>query len=260
MFEMSLVRPFDTHFVGLGNFQKLLIGDYIFWRSVWGTIRWMVTITVGHVAIALPVALLLNLKFAWRGLLRTVVVLPWVVPGAVTAIIWNYMFDANFGVMNEILLRLGLIHAYIPWGSDDLGSFFILWLAGVWAGYPFVAVMLLATLQVIPEELYEAARIDGAGAWQSFRFVTFQHLLPTILVVLLFRTIWLAQSVDLIYLMTGGGPGIANYTVAVYSFKLTADTFDVGLASAVAVLLAIVLLGASVFYIRHIERTREFMG
>jgi multiple sugar transport system permease protein len=129
--------------------------------------------------------------------------------------------------------------------------------AMAWTGFPFFAIVLLAALQAIPDDLYEAARVDGAGVWQRFRFITLPLLIPTILLVLLLRTIWLSQSVDLIYLMTGGGPGYFNYTVALYSFLLTYHQLELGYPSALAIILSVVLLALSGVYIHFIERARE---
>lgn len=258
-FEMNLLRLAEIRFVGLGNFEKLA-QDQIFLQAVLKTLRWTATIVLAQMAIGLPVALLLNQKFPGRGLVRTIVLIPWVVPPAVTAVLWAYMFDANFGVMNEILVRLGLIRSYIAWSADATGSFFILVLAMVWTGFPFMAIMLLAALQSFSEDVFEAARIDGAGAWQSFRYITLPQLIPTILLLFLLRGMWLSHHVDIIYLITDGGPGIANYTMAVYSFKLTSIEFNVGYASAVAVVLALILLVAALVYIRYIEKSREYLA
>ena len=124
----------------------------------------------------------------------------------------------------------------------------------VWYGQPLMALILLAALQTIPPELYEAARVDGAGAWRTFWYITLPHLMPSILFLVLLRTIWMSNHIDMIFVMTGGGPGFSNYTEAVYSFKLT-NQFQIGYASAVAVVLAIILVAASALYVRHLART-----
>lgn len=259
LFDMNLLRMFETEFVGLANYKKLLFKDDIFLGSVLRTFRWTGIVVVVQTCLALPVALFLNLKFGWRGVLRAIVLIPWVIPTAVTAIIWVYMFDANFGVVNELLVRLGVIQSYIPWIADKKGSFFIVAMAMVWHGFPFMVIMLLAALQSFPQDLYEAARIDGAGIWQSFRYVTLPQLMPTILLVLLLRSMWLSHHVDLIYLITDGGPGVANFTIPIYAFNLAGIEMRIGYASAVAVILAIMLLFAAQVYIRYIEKSREYL-
>jgi multiple sugar transport system permease protein len=203
--------------------------------------------------IALPVALFLNQRFPGRALVRAAVVVPYVVPPAVTALLWVYMFDGNFGVVNDLLVKLGVLHTYVPWLSDPLGSFLVVAAAMIWSGMPLMAIVLLAMLQTIPGELYEAARIDGANSWQRFQRITLPHLVPTIAFLLLLRSIWMANYIDLIFIMTRGGPGFSNYTEAVYSFMLT-QQLEVSYSSAVAVALAIVLMAISVFYVRHLAR------
>jgi multiple sugar transport system permease protein len=254
----NLLHLATTRPVGLDNYTRAW-SDEIFTGALWHTLRWVVVNAGGQMLVALPVALFLNTSFRGRGLIRAAILVPWVVPGAVVAIIWRYMVDANYGVVNDILLRLGVISESIAWIGEPLPSFAVISTATIWAGFPFFAVTLLAALQVIPEDLYEAARIDGAGAWQRFTSVTVPMLMPTILLLLLLRTIWLAHSVDLIFLMSNGGPGYNNYTVAVYSFILTWSQLDLGYPSALVIMLSIVLLIASIFYIRSIERSRDWM-
>ncbi len=254
----NLVRPMDIQYIGIENF-KYLSEDHVFWKSLWQTVRWAFIVSALQMVLGLPVALFLNLDFSWRGFARTVVLIPWVVPPIATSIIWTFMFDGNFGVINDLLVRVGLIPKFVGWLSDDFTSFIALVVAMLWTGFPFMAIMLLAALQTIPAELYEAARVDGANAWQRFTSVTFPQILPTILLLLLLRTMWLANHVDIIYLMTLGGPAYSNYTLSVYSYILTTISYNVGYASAVALVVAVMLLITSTIYVRYIERTREFV-
>jgi multiple sugar transport system permease protein len=250
--DANLLRLARAKFVGLQNFGRMLDDD-IFLAGLWRTLRWDVVVVGAEMTLALPMALFLNLRFRWRGLLRAAVVVPYIIPPAVTALLFVYAFDGSFGVVNDILVRLGLQAAYVSWLSEPLRSFAVVAGAMVWEGTPLMVIVLLAVLQAIPGELYEAASIDGAGAWQAFRRITLPHLMPTILFLLLLRTIWMSNHVDMIFITTRGGPGFANYTEALYSFMLTAQ-FDIGYASAVAVVLAVLLLGASAAYVRHLAR------
>jgi multiple sugar transport system permease protein len=258
LYDANLARFNRARFVGLDNYVKLLSDD-VFRISVIQTIRWVAVVIVGQLGMALPVALFLNLNFSFRGVIRTAILIPWVIPAAVTSLIWVFMFDANLGVANDILVRLGVIEVYWTWLSDFKTAFFLVVMAAIWSGFPFMAIVLLAALQTIPDDLYEAAHIDGAGVWQRFWYVTLPLIVPTILLILLLRTIWLSHSVDLVYIMTVGGPGYSNYTTAVYSFLLTTSQFEIGYASAVAVVLAIALLAVSTIYIRHMERSQEYL-
>jgi multiple sugar transport system permease protein len=164
------------------------------------------------------------------------------------------MFDGNFGVANDLLKRMGVIDSYVSWLSDPLGAFSIIVAAMVWAGQPLMAIIILAALQTIPEELYEAARVDGANAGQRFWYVTLPQIMPTILFIVLLRMIWMSNHIDVIFIMTRGGPGFSNYTEAVYSFMLT-QRFEIGYSSAVAVVLAVILLTAAALYVRRLART-----
>ena len=253
MTDANLLRLARARFVGFDNFLRLA-GDPIFLQGLWRTLRWDIAVVFIELAIALPIALFLNLKFRGRGIVRAAVVVPYIIPPAVTALMWVYMFDGNFGVANDLLLRLGVIDRYVSWLSDPTGAFSVIVAAMVWAGQPLMAIIILAALQTIPEELYEAARVDGANAWQRFCYVTLPQIMPTILFIVLLRMIWMSNHIDMIFIMTRGGPGFANYTEAVYSFMLT-QRFEIGYSSAAAVVLAVVLLTASALYVRRLART-----
>ncbi|MEZ4863918.1 MAG: sugar ABC transporter permease [Caldilineaceae bacterium] len=247
-----------AEFIGLQNYTAAF-QDAIFLDGLWRTVRWVVFVAGSQMLVALPIALFLNTPFIGRAFVRAAVLIPYVVPAAVVAIIWRFMVDANFGVINDILYRIGLIDSYQAWMGQPNASFLIIAFAMIWTGFPFYAISLLAALQSITDDLYEAARIDGAGAWQQFRYITMPLILPTILLLLLLRTIWLSHNVDLIFLMSEGGPGYNNYTVAIYSFILTWSRLEIGYPAAMAIVLAIVLLLASAVYVNFIERSREAM-
>ncbi len=248
----SLLRLAQTSFVGFRNIARLA-NDSIFLWGLWRTLRWDLVVVLSQLAIALPVALFLNQRFWGRGLTRAAVVVPYIVPPAVTALLWLYMFDGSFGIVNEVLVTLGVLQDNFAFLSASIASFFVIAGAMIWSGMPLMAVVLLAVLQTIPAELYEAASVDGASAWQKFRRITLPHLVPTIAFLLLLRTIWMSNHIDMIFIMTRGGPGFNNYTEAVYSFMLT-QQMEVGYSSAVAVALALLLIVAAIFYVRHLAR------
>ena len=250
MTDAKLLRLARAAFVGLANFERLL-ADPIFLGGIWKTLRWDLVVVGAELAIALPMALFLDLEFRGRGVVRAIAVMPYIVPPAVVSLMWVYMFDGSFGVANELLLRAGAIDSYVSWMSDPTGAFAVVAAAMVWAGTPLMAIILLAVIQTVPRELHEAARVDGAGAWARFRHVTLPAIVPTIAFLVLMRTIWMSNHIDMIFIMTRGGPGFANYTEAVYAFMLV-QQFDIGYASAVAVALALALLVASAFYVRHL--------
>lgn len=250
--DASLLQLAHAKFIGLQNLVRAA-GDQVFLQGLWRTLRWDAAVVLAQLAIALPIALFLNLNFWGRGVVRAAVLVPYITPPAVTALLWMYMFDGNFGVANDLLVKLGILQGYVSWLSDPTGSFAVVVAAMVWAGQPLMAIILLAVLQSIPGELYETAKVDGANPWQRFWYITLPHLIPTILFLLLLRTIWMSNHVDTLFIMTRGGPGFSNYTEAVYSFILT-NQFAIGYSSAVAMTLAIILVVPAAFYVRHVAR------
>lgn len=252
MTDASLLRLAKAQFVGLDNFVRMA-GDTVFLESLWRTLRWDLAVVFSELAIALPIALLLSRSFRGRGLVRVAMMVPYITPPAVVGLLFVYMFDGNFGVVNDLLVRLGVLDDYKAWLSDPTGSFLVTVMAMVWYGQPLMALILLAARQTIPDVLYEAAKVDGASSWQLFRHVTLPHLLPSILFLLLLRIILMSNHIDMIFVVTQGGPGFSNHTAAVYSFTLT-NQFQAGYASAVAVVLTILLVAASAFYVRRLAR------
>jgi multiple sugar transport system permease protein len=251
--DATLLRLKRAQFIGLQNFVRML-DDQTFLDGLWRTLRWDAAVVSLELAIALPVALFLNQTFRGRGFVRAAVMVPYITPPAVVGLLFVFMFDGNFGVVNDVLVQVGVLDRYATWLSDPTASFWIIVLAMVWYGTPLLALILLATLQTIPADLYEAAEVDGAGRWSQFRSITLPHILPSIIFLVLLRTIWMSNHIDMIFVMTTGGPGFSNYTEAVYSFQLT-NQFEIGYASAVAVVLAVILMSASALYVRHLART-----
>lgn len=251
--DASLLRLARAQFIGLGNFVRLA-GDGVFLEGLWRTLRWDMAVVLTELAIALPIALLLNAGFHGRGFLRAAMMVPYITPPAVVALVFCYMVDGNFGILNDLLVRLGILDQYFSFLSDPTASFWVIVSAMVWYGTPLMTLILLAVRQTIPPELYEAAKVDGASPLRMFWHITLPHLVPSMLFLVLLRTIWMSNHVDMIFIMTQGGPGFSNYTEAVYSFKLTTQ-FEIGYASAVAVTLSILLVAASAFYVRHLARS-----
>ncbi|MCC6469412.1 MAG: sugar ABC transporter permease [Alphaproteobacteria bacterium] len=253
MTNASLLRLARAQFIGAGNLVRM-IDDPVFLEGLWRTLRWDLAVVGSELAIALPIALLLNVAFRGRGIVRAAMMVPYITPPAVVALLFCYIVDGNFGVLNDLLVRAGIFKEYFSWLSDPAGSFWVIVSAMVWYGQPLMALILLAVRQTIPAELYEAARVDGASPWRMFWHITLPHLMPTIWFLLLLRMIWMSNHIDMIFIMTQGGPGFSNYTEAVYSFKLTTQ-FEIGYASAVAVALALFLVTASALYVRHLARS-----
>lgn len=247
--DVVLFRPRSRPFVGLGNYAAAL-ADPVFWTSLGTSLIWVIVSVGLQFLLGLTMALLLNRRFAWRGLARMLVVVPWALPSVIIGLVWTWMLDFNLGLVNEVGVRVGLLSAPVPWLSQPGTALAAVILAVVWQGFPFFTVTLLAGLQAIPHELYEAASLDGAGAAGKFRHVTLPGIAAVMTTALLLRMIWVANSLDLILVMTGGGPGTATQTLPLHAFLTAWSGGNYGQGAALAVILTLLLLGVVVAYVR----------
>jgi len=228
-----LGRPF----VGAANYVEAL-ADPRFHSALGHTAAFVaVTVTV-ELAAGLLLALALDRVSRARELVRTAVLLPWAIPTVVAALVWRFMFESPAGVATAVLVRLGL--APPTWFADPLAAWVPLVLADVWKTTPFVALLLLAGLQQIDRSLYEAAGVDGAGPWRQFADVTLPMLRPALLVACLFRTLDAFRVFDVVYVMTGGGPGTATEPIALYTFGTLLQNLRFGYGSALSVMIFVV--------------------
>jgi multiple sugar transport system permease protein len=248
----DLRRPASIGFIGLDNYIAVF-QDPEFWGALLRTVIWVVSAVGSQFFFGFILALILNQDFRGRGFVRAVSLIPWVTPGVLIALMWRWIFDGNYGVINDLLLRVGLIENKIPFLAQKSTAFPAVVVAIIWQGIPFFAVMLLAGLQGIPGELYEAANIDGASGIQKLFSITIPSLKNTIFVTTLLRIIWVTNSVDIIYNMTEGGPAGSTQTLSVYIF-LKGNQLNLGYSSTMAVLLAILLSLVAVSYLRQIVR------
>ncbi len=246
--HVVLFEPLNRPFVALDNYAKLL-ADPTFWQSLWHSFIWVACCVSLQFLLGFAAALLLHRRFAWRGAARALIVVPWALPSVIIGLIWTWMLDFNLGVVNQLGVWLGLLAHPIAWMAQPGTAFVAVIVALIWQGFPFFAVTLLAGLQAIPAELYEAAALDGAGTVGSFRHVTLPGLAPVMATALLLRMIWVANSLDVILVMTGGGPGTATETLPLYSFLQAWSGLDYGYGSALAVVLTLLLLGGVVAYV-----------
>jgi multiple sugar transport system permease protein len=251
----DLRRPSEIGFIGLQNYREIF-GDQVFWLSLLKTVLWVIFGVGFQFVFGFLLALLLNRKFKGRGIVRAISLIPWVTPGVLIGLMWKWIYDGNYGVLNDILLKLGLIHNKIPFLAQSSSAFPSVIVTIVWQGIPFFALMLLAGLQGVPGELYEAADIDGATKRQQLFKVTIPSIKNTIFVTTLLRIIWVANSVDVIYNMTGGGPAYATQTLSVYIFN-DATALNLGYSSAMSILLTLLLLLVAVPYLRSMFKSQE---
>ncbi|MEG2395067.1 MAG: sugar ABC transporter permease, partial [Ruthenibacterium sp.] len=193
-------------------------------------------------------ALLLNSKFRGRGIARAVSLIPWVTPGVLIGLMWRWIYDGNFGVLNDLLMRIGLIDNPIPFLSQTTTSLPSVIVTIGWQGVPFFALMLMAGLQGIPTDLYEAANIDGATGLQKLFRITIPSLKDVIFVTTLLRIIWVSNSVDVIFNMTEGGPAYSTQTLSVYVYN-KANALNLGYASAMALVMTLILSLVAIPYL-----------
>jgi ABC-type sugar transport system permease subunit len=242
-----LHRPF----VGLRNYLDA-VEDPRFRGALLHTLFFAVSSVTLELVIGLWLALALNRAFRGRGLVRAAVLVPWAIPTVVSALLWRFMFEGQTGIVNAALTDVGLLREPIVWFIQPATAWVPVILADVWKTTPFVALLLLAGLQNIDTSLYEAARIDGASAWRQFRYVTLPLLRPAILVALIFRTLDAFRVFDLIYALTGGGPGTSTEPIALYTFNALLQNLQFGYGSALSVIVFLVTFGLALVYIRFL--------
>lgn len=248
-----LFDPDAMRFIGLENFRAIL-HDELFWISLGNSVLWVVAAVGLQFLLGLGTALLLNQSFWGRSLARALVVVPWALPSVIIGLMWTWMYDLNLGVLNDMLLRAGLVAKPVAWLAQPSTALGAVILALVWQGFPFFSVMILAGLQTIPAAHYEAAAMDGATRWQMLRYVTLPALREVIATALLLRMIWVANSLDVILVMTGGGPGYATHTLPLYAFLKAYSGMEFGYASALSLVMTLLLLGVVAVYVRRVAK------
>jgi len=246
--QYDLRRPKDIRWIGIENYIAMF-SDRQFLNSCVKTLLWVVFGVGFQFFLGFGLALLLNRKFKGRGIVRAVSMIPWVTPGVLIGLMWRWIYDGNYGVLNDILMKLHIIDKAVPFLSQKTTAFPSVIVTIIWQGIPFFALMILAALQGVSEDLYEAAEMDGATSWQKLTRITIPSIKNTIFVTLLLRVIWVANSVDVIFNMTEGGPAYSTQTLSVYVFN-KANALNLGYASAMAIFLAIVLGCAAIPYLR----------
>ena len=231
-----------TPFVGLDNYAAVIDSSY-FWVALRNTFRFTVFSAPLTVFIGFGVAKLLLANFHGRVLVRAVVILPWALPGAIAAVLWMWIFHPSWGILNLILFELGMIDRYIPWLTDPRLVKITVIVAHVWTQYPFAAILLMAALASIDPRLYEAAKLDGADAWQRLRFITFPQIKPFVVILLVFNVLVGVTSFDVTYALTGGGPGDATILLSFNIWRESFSSLNFGNGSAVAFIVVLISIG-----------------
>lgn len=243
----NIFNPTYQPFVGLDQYRQL-IEDPLFIKSFLQGWYWTIGSVVCSFIVGMVAAIIMNQQMPARGLVRGIILVPWVVPSALAAMMFGLLLT-SVGLINTVLTNLGIINDWHPWLSDPNTSMPSLILANSWKGFPFFAVMLLAGMQAISGDLYEAAKIDGANGWQAFRYITLSGLKSTIMISTLLSTIWTFGSIDMIYVLTSGGPFYSTYTLAMFAYVTAFGTGQMGYAAAASVVVALILLVFTILYL-----------
>ncbi len=238
--ENDILGGVSTRFIGLENYKNLL-GDKIFHKSFFNTLFFTVISVTCEFLLGLIFALLLDQSFRGRGIARACVLIPWALPPAIIAMAWRWIFNDTYGVFGDMLMKVGIVHSQIAWlGKPGLAMFSVIF-ADVWKTTPFICIILLAGLQSIPRDLFEAISIDGANSIRRFTMITLPLLRPYIVLALIFRTIQAFGVFDLIWVLTGGGPAGSTQTVSLYIYDMSFRYLNLGYGSAITIVVFFML-------------------
>jgi multiple sugar transport system permease protein len=250
--EIIGIPQLKNPFVGLENFAELL-RDPVARHSFWITAIFVAATTFFELLIGILIALLINHSFPGRGMLRACVLIPWAIPTVVSAQMWRFLFNDAYGMINYVIFGANSA-SYIPWLALPGSALCAIIIADIWKTSSFAALLILAGLQVIPDALYQAAKVDGAGVWRRFWHITWPLIRPALLVALLFRTIDAFRVFDLAFVMTQGGPADATNVLQLYGYKKMFVEGWMGYGSAISVSVFIIVLILAILYLRTVGR------
>lgn len=255
-FDYYLARPSDHPFIGLENYTRVFTAR-TFKKSAQVTAIYIGVTVPFRFLLALGIALLLNTNIKGRGLARSIIIIPWATPVVIASLIWVQLLDYQYGMINHWLLQLGLIERPLNWLSSTKLALPAAMAVNIWKGTPWPAIMLLAGLQGIPQELYEVAMIDGAGTWQKFKNVTLPLLKPVSLIVFLLLVIWTIKDFAIVYVLNKGGPARATEVLTVYVYRKAFEGMRMGEAAAGGMVLLGISLIFTIFYLRMLGGEEE---
>ena len=242
----------ETPFVGFKNYSRILSSE-TFWEILGTTAVFCVLSVILIMTIGFLIALLLNEEFWGRGLLRALLLVPWAIPEVVNGILWKWLLDPSFGILNRILINIGVIEEYHSWLNSMPSAMISVVVAYVWTHVPLAALTLLAGLQSISKEVKEAALVDGAGLFDRLILITTPLVRPVLVVVLIFETIFALKVFDIIYVLTGGGPGRATTVLGWQIYSRTFTNLAFGRGSALAMLLGLLTLTVAILYFKYLK-------
>jgi multiple sugar transport system permease protein len=250
--KSSFINP-TAEWVGLANYRSI-IGSPTFLRVITNSLIWTVVIVAIQFVIGMASAILLSQKFRGRLVMRSLVILPWIMPGIIAGVLWKLLYDPYLGPINAILGGLGLVHGNPAWLGQASTALFAVVVAAIWKGFPLSTIMYMAAYQGVPEELREAATVDGARKWQVFLHVTLPAMAPTIRTTLLLTTVWTFNYFDLIYVMTAGGPGDASEIFPTFIYREAFENVRYGVAGAYGAISVVLLSVFTVIYLRQVNK------
>ena len=247
MVQYNLLSNVSQGFLGLKQYARVLTDDK-FWHAMSVTLHFTVVSLGLQLILGFMAALFLNIPFRGQKLLRALILAPWAVPTVVNAQLWNWILNASYGALNKLLLQLGIIRQPIVWLGEPKLALNVIILADTWKMLPLFIIMLLAGLSTIPGTYYEAAKMEGAGFWHTFRKITFPLLKPMLLVILVLRTTQTIRVFDVIYMLTQGGPNNSTMTISYYTYFQTFSLFDFGYGATIAMIVAILTVFIALTY------------
>ena len=250
--DLKLTEPDSGSFIGFKNFITALKAP-LFWAAIGRTTVFGVSTVLTEIILGVMIALLLNQQFKGKKIFRGLVMLPWALPYVVNGIMWKWMFDANYGAVNAFLTQTGIMETYRIWLGEPLSAIAIVIFANIWKETPVAVILIIAALQSIPKELYEAASIDGANGMTKFKRITFPMLKPIITSLVVIKTIWALKEFDLVYIITKGGPANSTNLFSYYIYQHTFRFLDFGYGSALAYLLTILTIILAYFYMKSLK-------
>ena len=239
----------NVYFNDFANFHKMF-GDKDFLLLLKNSVVYVVVSVFGQFIGGLILALCLRDKFKGRGIYQSIVFLPWAFSAFVVGLVFRWSFNGEYGVVNDVLMKIGIIKKCIAWLGTPGLSLVVVILAMIWIGIPFFGIMILAALQSIPDEIYEAADMDGCGMFRKFFSLTLPYIKPTVIMTILLRTIWIFNSFDLVVIVTQGGPANYSQTLPSYMYTKAFSGYDFGLAGAFGVLLMVILGVYAVLFLK----------
>ena len=255
-FDASLSKTAEMAFVQLQNYTSLL-SDPLFWQTIWRTLYFTVVSVGLELALGIALAQLITAHPPGWQFLRTSLIIPWAVPTIVNGAMWRWIYNADYGALNGLLLQLGIISKYIPWLISPNTAMNLVILADIWHSVPFIALILQAAMATLPSELDEAAAVDGANAWQRFWLIRMPLLRSAILVALVIRTVEAFRAFDIIYVITQGGPAFGTVTISYLTYLETFSYGHLGRGSALSFLISVITLLMAFIYIRVLYRPEE---